>query len=243
MRFKNIDFIGSSHIARQSVKDVRDAIENTRPDIVALELDEDRAYALLHEKEQEGKISWAQRRQIGWKGYYFAKFGHWAEAKLGKMVGMKPGSEMKEAMVLANKNHIPIVFVDQHISKTLKRLSKELTWREKARIAIDVVGGFFRSLVGKPEFEIDLSKVPQKDLMDKMMAQVRKRYPNIYKVLVTERNEYMAKKLFLLHNQVPDKRVLAVLGAGHVEEIMKLLERKSRTTDVIHYQNSFSVNA
>ena len=45
---KNITIIGTSHIARESINEVKDQIENNQPDIIALELDPKRAYALLH---------------------------------------------------------------------------------------------------------------------------------------------------------------------------------------------------
>ncbi len=235
--FHNITIIGSSHIARESVDAVAKAIEDKRPDIIALELDQDRAVSLMQGNEET--LSYAQGRSLGWKGYLFARVGHWAEKSLGRMVGVKPGSEMKKAIVLAKKLDIPVVFIDQPIQITLQRFSKKLTWREKGRFVWDIIEGFFRALIRRPEIEFDLRKVPSKELMRVLMSKVRKRYPSIYEVLVTERNAYMAKKLFGLYAKYPEKRILAVMGAGHEDEVLELLRYKDQHSDVIHYTSSF----
>ena len=52
------------------------------------------------------------------------------------------------------------------------------------------------------------------------------RYPNIFRVLVKERNSIMARKLFNIMNKHPDKKILAVVGAGHAEDMVKIIEGK-----------------
>ena len=56
-----------------------------------------------------------------------------------------------------------------------------------------------------------------------MMKTLRKRYPTVYKVLVEDRNKYMVKKLVALMRQYPEKKILAIVGAGHKEGMEKLL--------------------
>ena len=69
----------------------------------------------------------------------------------------------------------------------------------------------------------DLSKVPKKELIIKMMGQLKKKYPSLYKTLVSDRNKYMVKNLIKLMRQHPDKKILAIVGAGHKEGMEKLL--------------------
>jgi pheromone shutdown protein TraB len=47
-------------------------------------------------------------------------------------------------------------------------------------------------------------------------------------VLVTERNKIMAVNLFKIMKEHPDKKILAVVGAGHAEDMMKIIEGKHR---------------
>ena len=118
MNYKNLMVIGTSHIAKQSLEDVKEAIEGWKPDIVALELDKRRLYSLFR---KPGKIRIYDIKRIGIKGFIFSLIGAWAEKKLGDMVGVAPGSEMKNAIGLARKNNIKIALIDQDIEITLKR--------------------------------------------------------------------------------------------------------------------------
>lgn len=220
MRYKNLRIIGTSHIAKQSLDEVEQAILTDKPDIIALELDKQRLYALMHSKKK-GSIRLSDIRKIGFKGYLFSLLGAWVEKKLGKYVGVSPGSEMKKAVKLAKKNNMQIALIDRDIEKTLKRFSETLTWKEKWRFLVDLFKAF---ILRKKEVEFDLRTVPEKKIINKLIKQVKKRYPNIYKVLITERNRIMAANLERLMEQNPEKKILAIMGAGHEEDIIKLIK-------------------
>jgi len=158
----------------------------------------------------------------------FAVIGGYIQKKLGKIVGIDPGSEMLTAIKLAKKHKAKIALIDQDIEITLKRFSKELTWKERWRFLEDLFKGF---VLKKNEFKIDLSKVPEKKLIRKMIQKIEERYPNVYKVLIEERNEYMASKLARIIHLYPEKSVVAIVGAGHEEEMMKSI--KNKKIDVI----------
>jgi pheromone shutdown protein TraB len=132
-----------------------------------------------------------------------------------------PGAEMLSAVRLAREKKIPIALIDQEISVTLKRFGKALTWKEKGRFVWDVIAG----AVSRKKPEFDLRTVPTQHVLEKMILQVKDRYPNVYRVLVTERNYVMAKRLYSLMRANPDKHILAIVGAGHVEEIDRLLHK------------------
>ena len=104
MHYKNLTLIGTSHIAKQSLEEVNNAINKEKPDIIALELDKKRFFALTHNIKRKLKLSDIKR--IGLKGYIFNLIGAWIEKKLGKYVGVEPGSEMITAIRLAKKNKI-----------------------------------------------------------------------------------------------------------------------------------------
>ena len=72
--------------------------------------------------------------------------------------------------------------------------------------------------------EIDLSKVPPKTLIKKLISKVKIRYPNLYKVLIEERNKVMANNLSALIKKNPDKNILAIVGAGHEDELVSLIK-------------------
>ncbi len=231
MKYKNLRIIGTSHIAKQSIEEIKKAFEEKTPDIVALELDRKRLYSLTHEKRR--RISLKDIRRIGLKGFFFNIIGSFIENKLGKYVGVKPGSEMLKAVDLAKKTGAKIALIDQDIEITLKRISEKLTWKEKLNVFVDFFKGivFRKSQLKKLGIEnvkvLDLSKVPPKKLIKKITRQVKERYPNLYSALIEERNNVMAANLSQIIRQNPDKDIIAVVGAGHEEELFDLIERYS----------------
>ncbi|MAG91525.1 hypothetical protein CMO83_02515 [Candidatus Woesearchaeota archaeon] len=232
MKYKNLVFLGTSHIAQQSLKEVKSLIEEEKPSIVALELDKRRLPALMSKDRR--KIELRSIRYIGLKGFIFSLIGAWAERKLGKIVGVAPGSEMKQAIKIAKKKNINITLIDQDIEITLKRLSKSITWKEKGNFVADVIKALFTR---KKEIDFDLRTVPDKKIIKKLTDKLKDRYPNIYKVLVEERNTVIASNIRKLMDSNPDKKILVILGAGHIDDVLKLV--KSAKSPRISF--SFSV--
>ena len=220
MVYKNFIFLGTSHISKQSLEEVESSILTEKPDFVALELDEARFHAIMQPQKPDLSIRNALR--FGIKGYIFALLGAWAEKKLGELTGVPPGSEMKHAILLAKQHNIKIALVDQHIETTLRRFSKSITWKEKFNFAMDMLKAVFSK---KRKAEFDIRKVPEEAIIKKLLSQVKKRYPNVYKVLITERNKAISQNLINLSSKNPDKRILVVLGAGHISDVVKILKK------------------
>ena len=211
--FENLILIGTSHISRESIEEVERIIKKEKPVVVALELDKGRFYALTN--KVKGRIGLKEIKSIGFKGYLFAKLGEFIERKLGGRVGVSPGQEMLKAAQVAGANKCKIALIDQKIEITLKNFSREITWKEKFRFFADIVKGIFSK---KNRIKFDLTKVPEKELINTMLKHTKVRYPNLYKTLVEDRNKYMAVKLFKLMNNY--EKVVGVVGAGHEEEII-----------------------
>jgi pheromone shutdown-related protein TraB len=223
MDYKNLTIIGTSHIAKQSLEDVEKAIEQDKPDIIALELDRKRFYSLF---KKQGKIKIYDIKRIGFKGFIFSLIGAWAEKKLGKIVGVSPGSEMKKAVRLAKKHNIKIALIDQDIELTLKKFSRSITWKEKWNFFVDILKAIF---IRKKIIEFDLTKVPSRKIIKKLIRKVKERYPNVHRVLIEERNHIMADNIKKLMESNPGKKILTIIGAGHEEEILKLIKKPEVT--------------
>ena len=117
----------------------------------------------------------------------------------------------------------------------LKRFSKEFTWKERFRLVYDIIKGV---ILRKKEVDFDLRTVPSKKVIDKLINKVKARYPGLYKVLIEERNEFMASKLARIININEDKKILAIVGAGHEEELIDLIKNKKIV--VISHSYSYS---
>ncbi|MEK6938969.1 MAG: TraB/GumN family protein [Nanoarchaeota archaeon] len=220
----SVHIIGTSHIAQQSVNEIKRAFAELKPDLVGVELDQERAQVLL--SGIKIKVSLMDISQIGVKGYLFAKIGQIVQQKLGQSIGVSPGTEMKTALELAKKEGVKIALIDQPIKVTLRNFSKELTWKEKFRFLGDLIGGLLfpkRTLKKSGLGNLDLSKVPEGKMITLMIKQLKDRYPSIYKTLVADRNKYMVKQIVKLLRDNPDKKILIVVGAGHKEGMEELL--------------------
>ena len=226
---ENLYLIGTSHIAKQSIKEIELAFKEIHPDVCAIEFDQQRYHALM--SNVQGKASMKDIPKIGFNGYLFARIGSWASKKLGKMVGVSPGSEMKKAIHLSKEHKAQLLFIDQPIHITLKRLSKALTWREKFTFIKDLF------MPKRQVIDFDLSAVPNKQTIKKMVGEVKKSYPSLYKVLIEERNYCMARNLKAFMSRFPEKKILAIVGAGHEEDIITILKDNQEIT------YSFSVSA
>lgn len=221
MRYKSLTIIGTSHIAPESLKQVEEIIIKQEPGIIALELDKKRLEGLLSKKRE--KIRWRDIKRIGIKGFLFSLIGAWVEKKLGEKVGVSPGSEMIEAFRLAKKMNARVALIDQDIETTLKNFSKALTWKEKWHFLVDIIKAL---IFRKSEISFDLRTVPTQATINTLIKKVKKRYPSIYRVLITDRNKVMSINLAKLVQAFPGISIVAVVGAGHEQEIMKLFRQE-----------------
>lgn len=222
MKYKNLVFLGTSHIARQSLEEVKSYIEKEAPDLIALEIDQKRLHALMSKTPKKANLK--ALRSIGLKGFLFSLLGAWAEKRLGKIAGVSPGSEMKQAVRIAKKKNIGLDLIDQDIEITLQRLSNSITWKEKLNFLSDIAKSLF---IRKSDLEFDLTKVPDKEIIKKLIMKVKERYPNFHKVLIEERNAVIAQNIKKLMDNNPSKKILVILGAGHIDDVFGLVKNES----------------
>lgn len=223
MSVGNLEVMGTSHIAMESVDAVRAHIEAKKPGIVALELDARRAHALLH--RHGARLSLGLVKVVGISGFLFLALASFLQKRLGRIVGMEPGAEMRAALEAATKAKARIALIDRDLEVTIRRLSSSIGWRERFRFFADIIASPFSGEF-KEFREIDLRKVPGKKLVAKVLGRLKVRYPGIYSALVEERNIHMASALADIMRKNPETNVLAVVGAGHEEEIERLVREK-----------------
>ena len=171
----------------------------------------------MYGKTSKNKLS--DIKAIGIKGFIFNLIGAYVEKKLGEIVNVKPGSEMKAAIISAKLIKSDIALIDQDIRITLKNLSKSFTWKERFRFMAEILKGVFT----KKKINIDLTKVPDKKLIKKLTDKVKRDYPSLYNVLIADRNKVMAENLYKLMQT--NKSIIAVVGAGHEDEIVELIKK------------------
>jgi len=225
----DIILVGTAHISQKSVDEVTQAIETYHPDVVAIELC-NRRYKNLTEKDQWENTPVTALIKSNNAYFLLAQtFLSSVQRKLGKEHGVKPGSEMIAAIEEAKKHNTPIELVDRDIAITLKRAWKQMGIREKFRVLWE----FLKAMVGFDEEEleeIDLEELMDQDMISTMLEEFGAIAPSVTTVLIHERDQYIAQKIKQLRNT--GKKVVAVVGAGHLKGIEKHLRNPDFSVDL-----------
>lgn len=223
-----IILVGTAHISKDSIAEVKEAIENYKPDIVAVELCK-RRYDSIIKKDQWENTPITQLLKSNNAYLMLAQtFLGSIQRKLGKDYGVEPGSEMIAAMDEAKKYNLDVALVDRDITITLKRAWHKMGIREKFRLTWE----FIKAIMGYDEEELeelDLKKLMDQDVISSLMEEFGEIAPSVTNVLIHERDEYIAKKIY---DESKKGKVLAVIGAGHVRGINKQLEKNDLKTDL-----------
>jgi pheromone shutdown-related protein TraB len=208
--------VGTAHISRESVDLVREVIEKERPDCVCLELDAQRYEALSQKRRWEA----LDLREVIRKKQLAALLMNLMLAsyqkRLGGKLGVMPGSELLEAAKVADELEIPISLCDRDIRVTLRRAWGALSMWKKAMLIATFVASAFED----PELsEEELNRIKQKDVLSELMAELGEAMPALKTALIDERDGYLAQKI----RSSSGKKLVAVVGAGHVEGMHKAI--------------------
>ena len=223
LKDRDIILVGTAHISRESIEDVERSIRDEQPDCVCVELDEQRYKALTNEKQwQELDIIEVLKSGKGFlllANLVLAAF----QKRIGADVGVKPGDEMKAAVTAAQSLAIRTELVDRPIHTTLKRAwAKNNLWGKSKLLATLLSSAFSTEKLSTEEIEA----LKDKSEMDGMMAEMASYLPQVKEVLIDERDRYLATKIW----NAPGKKIIAVLGAGHLEGTQAYLEKLENRT-------------
>jgi pheromone shutdown-related protein TraB len=209
--------VGTAHISRQSADLVKEVIEKEKPDVVCVELDEKRLKA-LSEKNRWENLDLRQiikNKQLSTLIVNLVLSSY--QKKLGEKLGVSPGTELMEAVQTANENSIPVELCDREVRVTLRRAWHSMNLWQKSKFLSVGLGGLFE----KQELtEEKLSELRNKDVLSEMMDEIGKAMPVLKKVIIDERDRYIAQKM----KNSAGKKIVSVVGAGHVKGILKFLE-------------------
>lgn len=212
---KTVLLVGTAHISQESVDLVETVIKQEQPDCVCIELDEQRYRALTQKKKWQNldlrQIIKNKQLSTLMINLLMASY----QKKLGNQLGVHPGAELLCAANMAKNNDIPIALCDRDVRITLRRAWKSTSFFKKGYLLTTL----FASLFDAPEIsEKKLSELKQKDVLSELMSEMGHSLPDVKKVLIDERDLYLAEKI----KAAKGNRLVAVVGAGHVEGIKSL---------------------
>ena len=208
--------LGTAHVSQASVDLVRDTIQELKPDSVAVELCFSR-YQTLRDpdrwkntdivaviKQGKGNLLLAQ--------LLLSSF----QKRIGKKLGVKPGAEMMQAMDTCSELSIATVLADRDVGTTLRRTWSRLGWWSLSKLLVSSLLGIFESHeISQQEVE----RLKRSDALEEALKELSQHLPEVGETLVDERDRYLAAKIY----SAPGQRVVAVVGAGHLQGIARYL--------------------
>lgn len=215
---RKIVLIGTAHVSKESIAEVKNEIESLKPDCVAVELDEKRYNSMMDlESWKNLDIVKVLKRREGFlmlANLVLSSF----QKRMGKNVGVKPGDEMLAAINCAKENNILFTLVDRPIQITLRRAwAKNSLWGKCKLLASMIASAFDNEEISEAEIE----KLKSGNEMDSMMKELSEYLPSVKEVLIDERDRYLASHIW----ESEGNTIVAVLGAGHLPGVKAYLEK------------------
>ncbi|MEC7682139.1 MAG: TraB/GumN family protein [Candidatus Thermoplasmatota archaeon] len=217
----NLRIIGTAHVSTASVELVREQIEQWKPNLVAVELCDSRLRSLRQPDDLDNDdllkiIKEGKSAMILLQSALAAQ-----QRRMGMETGEKPGAELLAAIEIAEENGIDHALIDRDVVVTLRRAWRKMGLREKWRV--------LNALLWEDddeEFDLD-ELIEDSDLLTTMMEEARYAAPRAGEVLIDERDAFLAGRI----QQIRGKgKVLAVVGAGHINGIIEHLEKPPMET-------------
>jgi len=228
-----IYLLGTAHVSHESVADVKRAIRELEPDHIAVELDENRARNLLDpdrwKKMDIVQVIKDRKIYVLFASMMLSIF----QKKIGDRLTSAPGDEFKAALLAAQKQNTQTSLIDRDIQITLKRAAQKLHWYSKIRLFSElIVGLFVREEIDSKQIE----EMKQTDIFKNILESLPPAYHNIKKTLIDERDEYMSQKIrdLALNSEEPPKKILAVVGAGHLAGMEIHLFKENNLKSLTH---------
>ncbi len=222
IRIVNTDcvLLGTAHISKQSVAQVKAEIASGDYDAVAIELCESRYHKMRNPERFANTDLWQVIRQ-GESGMMLVSLALSAyQKRLADGVDIQPGAEMKAAIDDAGKAGLKLFLIDRDIGVTLKRVYQSLSlWR-----ALQIFAGLLNSVISREKVSEDvINKLKQGDMLESALTEFADKAPSLYVPLIQERDRYMAARLQKIAESDKPERILVVIGAGHQAGMMQYL--------------------
>jgi hypothetical protein len=183
--------------------------------------------------EEEAKLSLGSVRKMGVTGALLV----WMQAKSARALAVKPGEEFRCALREARRlssgggllagqgqqpsHHCDFMLLDRPCSITLRRLFESLSRWQRVRLIASVVwSGLFltpRKLTKWLNKNLDDEKSITQEILE-----LGKAFPPVVTTLIKERDAFMVRRVRECAVVKRPKRVVVVVGAGHVNGMADL---------------------
>ncbi len=215
---REIYLVGTAHVSKQSVQDVRDTIEAVEPDTVCVELCEARFRNITDRDQWKRtnivKIIREKKAMLLLSSLIMTSF----QRRIAAQLGVTPGAEMVEGIEQAKKRGAKLVLVDRDIQITLRRTWGMLSFWSKMKMMTQLVGSLF---LAEEIDEQTIEELKQEEKLADVLEMLAAEFPTVKGTLIDERDVYLSQKI----KAAEGRKIVAVLGAGHVPGIVREIEK------------------
>ncbi len=216
---REVILIGTAHVSRESVDLVRRVIEIEHPDCVCVELDAQRHRALSEKSRWENLDLKQIIRQKQLTTLLVNLLLGSYQKKIGQKLGVAPGTELLEATRAAHDLGVPVELCDRNIRITMLRAWRSMSFIQKMKLLVGILSGLFED---QEISEEDLRRLRQQDVLSELLNELSQTMPSLKRVLLDERDIYLTEKI----RRSQGRRIVAVVGAGHMSGIVEALENQ-----------------
>jgi pheromone shutdown-related protein TraB len=216
---KEIILIGTAHVSKRSAEQVKEVIEQERPDSVCIELDDQRFKSIQDGSKWKEtdifKIIKEKKAPLLLMNLAISSF----QNRLAKQFDTKPGQEMIQGIESAKEIGAELVLADRNIQTTFSRIWSNIGIWGKGQLLTAI----FYSIFNKESIsEEELEKMKTQDTLNAALAEISEAFPKLKTPLIDERDQYLAQKI----KEAPGEKIVAVLGAAHVPGITKEIHKE-----------------
>ena len=175
-----LKIIGTAHVSQDSADEVREAILEDRPDVVAIELDRGRYTRLMNERNgivEDDSIHITKIIKENKVGVFLVTtILSYMQNKIGEDVDIKPGSEMLAAIEASEEIGCRVALIDRDINITLQRVLNSMSAWEKLKFLYGIVASVFSS----DEEELNIEELKEQSNIDQAMEYFKEISPGAY---------------------------------------------------------------
>jgi pheromone shutdown-related protein TraB len=211
---KSITLIGTAHVSKESVALVESVINAEQPDTVCVELCESRYQSIRNPNQWLNtdiiKVIKEKKSFLLLSHLLLASF----QKRIARRLDIKPGEEMIRAIKAADHINAHIHLADRDVQVTLARTWRAMKWWDKLKLLFQLILSIGEADDISAE---DVEKMKEQDVLTSVLADIGKSFPVISQIIIDERDQYLSQQI----RQAPGKKIVAVIGAGHMEGIKK----------------------
>ena len=217
----DLTLLGTAHISKASAEKVTELLKSGDYDSVAIELCYSRHRSIV-DPDALAKMDLFQVIREGKATMVAASLALGAfQQRMAEKLDIKPGAEMRAAIEVADELDMPVLLVDREIGTTLKRVYRRVgLWQR-----MNLIAGLMASVVSRHEVsEEEIEKLKEGDILESTFTQFAEEAKELYTPLVDERDRFMAARIRQEIRKGNHRRMLAVVGAGHLKGIGHYLQ-------------------